>query len=68
VTPGWVDIHTHYDGQVTWDLSGNGNRLVQEIDGYRYTVKSGEVTYEEGRPTGAMPGKLVRGPQLAPNA
>ena len=19
MTPGWVDIHTHYDGQVTWD-------------------------------------------------
>src|SRR5271163_156658 len=19
VTPGWVDIHTHYDGQITWE-------------------------------------------------
>ena len=23
VTPAWVDIHTHYDGQVTWDTDMN---------------------------------------------
>ena len=23
ITPAWVDIHTHYDGQVTWDSEMN---------------------------------------------
>ena len=33
-----------------------------------YTIKNGEVTYEEGEPTGALPGNLIRGPQPAPQA
>ena len=33
-----------------------------------YTIQSGEVTFEDGAPTGALPGKLIRGPQAAPGA
>jgi N-acyl-D-amino-acid deacylase len=43
-----------------FDLPADGRRFVQHVDGYRYTVVSGEVTYEDGEPTGAMPGKIVR--------
>ena len=30
------------------------------------TLKTGQVTYRPGRPTGALPGGLVRGAQAAP--
>ena len=36
--------------------------------GFRMTIKGGEVTYEGGEATGAMPGRLIRGPQGAPRA
>jgi len=29
-------------------------------------VASGAVTFENGEPTGAMPGQVIRGPQSAP--
>ena len=53
---------------MVYDLPAGGNRLIQRIDGYRYTIKSGEVTFESGKPTGALPGSLVRGPQPGPSA
>ncbi len=59
-------LHIH-GPKMVWDLPAEGKRLIQEIDGYRYTIKSGEVTYDGGKPTGALPGKLVRGPQPAPS-
>ncbi len=60
-------LHIHAP-EMLRDLPAGGRRLVQQIDGYRYTIQSGEVTYENGRPTGALPGKLLRGPQPAPAA
>jgi N-acyl-D-aspartate/D-glutamate deacylase len=47
---------------VTNDLPAGGRRLLQKASGYVATVKSGTVTFEHGEPTGALPGRLVRGP------
>jgi N-acyl-D-aspartate/D-glutamate deacylase len=48
---------------IVYDLPANGRRLMQKADGYVATVVSGVVTYRDGEPTGALPGKLVRGAQ-----
>jgi len=47
--------------EMVHDLPAGGRRLIQRVDGYRATVVSGEVTFENGEPTGARPGGLVRG-------
>jgi len=46
------------------DLPAGGARLVQPSEGYVATVKSGVVAYRGAEPTGALPGKLVRGPRV----
>jgi N-acyl-D-aspartate/D-glutamate deacylase len=33
---------------------------VQRAEGYDLTIKAGEVIFEKGEHTGALPGKLVR--------
>jgi N-acyl-D-amino-acid deacylase len=58
-------LHIHAP-EMVYDLPADGRRLIQKIDGYRYTIQTGAVTYEDGEPTGALPGRLVRGPQPAP--
>jgi N-acyl-D-aspartate/D-glutamate deacylase len=47
--------------EVAADLPGGASRLVQRADGYRYTVKTGEVIFHSGQATGALPGTLLRG-------
>jgi N-acyl-D-aspartate/D-glutamate deacylase len=52
--------------EMVYDLPGDSRRLVQRASGYRATLVSGEVTFENGEATGALPGHLVRGEQDAP--
>jgi N-acyl-D-amino-acid deacylase len=49
--------------EIATDLPAGGRRLLQSATGYRWTVKRGSVTFEDGAPTGRLPGMLVRGPQ-----
>src|SRR3954447_24550108 len=47
------------------DLPAGGKRLLQKVSGYEATIVSGRVTFRDGEATGALPGRLVRGPQMA---
>jgi N-acyl-D-aspartate/D-glutamate deacylase len=58
-------VHLHRP-VVVRDLPAGGRRLDQTADGYVATVVSGEVIAENGVPTTARPGRLVRGRQPAP--
>jgi N-acyl-D-aspartate/D-glutamate deacylase len=51
--------------EMHYDLPAGGKRLVQKADGYVATIVNGAVVSREGVPTGALPGRLVRGPQVA---
>jgi N-acyl-D-aspartate/D-glutamate deacylase len=53
---------------VGYDLPAGGRRLLQRARGYVATLVAGQVTYRDGEPTGALPGRLVRGAQDAPVA
>jgi N-acyl-D-aspartate/D-glutamate deacylase len=48
------------------DLPNGGGRIGQASRGYVATMVAGEVTYREGAPTAALPGRLVRGAQGVP--
>ncbi|HYW04776.1 MAG TPA: amidohydrolase family protein [Gammaproteobacteria bacterium] len=54
--------------RMAYDLPTGGRRLLQEADGYVATVVGGEVTYRDGRSTGALPGRVVRGGRPSPAA
>lgn len=53
---------------MAYDLPAGGKRLLQRASGYERTFVAGTETYCRGEATGALPGRLVRGTQPAPNA
>jgi N-acyl-D-aspartate/D-glutamate deacylase len=46
--------------EIRYDMPMNGRRLVQRAEGYKHTFVAGVSTFEDGKFTGALPGKLVR--------
>jgi len=53
---------------VAYDLPAGGKRLLQRAEGYEATIVAGAITYRNGEPTGALPGRLLRGAKAAPQA
>jgi N-acyl-D-aspartate/D-glutamate deacylase len=48
------------------DLPNGGARIGQRATGFVATTVAGQITYREGVPTGALPGRLIRGAQKRP--
>jgi N-acyl-D-amino-acid deacylase len=46
---------------VETDLPGGARRLVQKAEGIAATIVNGEITLENGKATGRLPGTLLRG-------
>jgi N-acyl-D-amino-acid deacylase len=48
--------------EVAHDLPAGARRLVQRSRGFAATIVNGEIVLRDGKPTGALPGQLLRGP------
>jgi N-acyl-D-aspartate/D-glutamate deacylase len=46
--------------EVTFDLPAGGRRTNQQVAGFDAIIVNGEVTYRNGAPTGALPGRVIR--------
>ncbi len=48
--------------RIVHDLPSGARRLLQKAHGYRHTICAGQITVTDDEFTGALPGRLLRGP------
>ncbi len=68
LAPGWkadlnvidLDRLALHRPRISHDLPAGGRRLLQDADGYLHTFVSGVEIMRDGKPTGNLPGRLVR--------
>lgn len=51
--------------RVSYDLPAGGRRMTQAASGYAATIVNGVTIQRDGAPTGALPGRLIRGARQA---
>jgi N-acyl-D-aspartate/D-glutamate deacylase len=49
-----------WDSEIAHDLPAGEWRRIQRAEGYQWVLVNGEITFEQGKCTGATPGKLLR--------
>ncbi len=54
------DALTLHRPHMVYDLPAGGKRLLQDVEGYRVTIKAGETTFLDGEVTDARPGRTLR--------
>src|SRR5712691_7759337 len=55
-----LDIEPDWIGEITYDFPGGEWRRIQRAKGYHAIIVNGEMTFADGKCTGATPGKLLR--------
>ncbi|MXY86706.1 MAG: amidohydrolase family protein [Chloroflexi bacterium] len=55
-----LKLDPEFQGEIVFDFPGGEWRRVQKPHGYKWILVNGEVTMQDGKETGATPGKLLR--------
>jgi N-acyl-D-aspartate/D-glutamate deacylase len=55
----WKNLHLRAP-RMAYDLPAGGKRLVQEARGYLATIVAGQTILEHDKPTGTLPGRVLR--------